>query len=85
MGDCFTYIVRCSDGTLYTGWTSNLARRMAAHNGLAGTGAKYTSSRRPVTLVYAERSATRREAMRREWEVKRLTREEKLLLIGWKK
>ena len=76
----YTYIVRCSDGSLYTGWTDHLAKRVAAHN--AGRGAKYTRSRRPVTLVYHETFATPQEAMSREWHLKRLTRAQKLALIG---
>lgn len=75
----YTYILACADGTLYTGWTTDLCRRVAAHN--AGKGAKYTRSRRPVTLRYAERCSTRERAMHREWEIKQLSREEKLQLI----
>ena len=77
--DSFTYIVECCDGTLYTGWTKDLERRITAHN--LGKGAKYTKSRRPVKLVYFEKFSCREEAMRREWEIKQLTREEKLKLI----
>ncbi len=76
----YTYIVRCADGSLYTGWTDDLEKRVAAHN--AGKGAKYTRSRRPVTLVYHEKFATPREAMSREWHLKRLTRAQKLALIA---
>lgn len=75
----FTYIVKCSDGTLYTGWTNDLDRRMKAHND--GKGAKYTKSRRPVVLAYFECFETKEEAMRREYEIKRLTRKEKMKLI----
>ena len=74
-----TYIVKCSDGTLYTGWTNDLDRRMKAHND--GKGAKYTKSRRPVVLAYFECFETKEEAMRREYEIKRLTRKEKMKLI----
>ena len=74
----YTYVLRCADGTLYTGWTTCLERRLAAHN--AGTGAKYTRSRRPVELYYFECFPTREEAMRREREIKRLRRREKLAL-----
>ena len=63
MAENYTYIVKCRDGTLYTGWTNDLTNRLLAHN--AGTGAKYTRSRRPVVLVYQERFATKEEAMRR--------------------
>lgn len=80
----FTYIVRCTDGTLYTGWTTNLVTRMAAHNGHGSSGAKYTKTRRPVTLVYAERHETKSNAMSREWHIKKMTRAEKMRLIGWK-
>ena len=75
----FTYILKCSDGSLYTGWTNDLERRVKAHN--AGKGAKYTKSRRPVELVYFESFSTKQEAMRREWEIKQLSRVEKCKLI----
>ena len=75
----FTYILKCSDGSLYTGWTNDLDRRVKAHN--AGKGAKYTKSRRPVELVYFEAFSTKQEAMRREWEIKQLSRVEKCKLI----
>ena len=75
----YAYILRCADGTLYTGWTNDLARRLKTHN--EGKGGKYTRSRLPVELVYAEEFATKEEAMRREWRLKRLPRAEKLRLI----
>lgn len=75
----YTYMLRCSDGSLYTGWTTHLEKRVLAHN--QGKGAKYTRARIPVTLVYYETFATKEEAMRREWEIKRLTRREKLGLL----
>ena len=75
-----TCIVRCSDGTLYTGWTNDLDKRVKAHN--EGKGAKYTRSRRPVSLAYFECFETKEQAMRREYEIKRFTREEKMKLIG---
>lgn len=75
----YTYIVKCKDGTLYTGWTNNLQKRMEDHN--AGKGAKYTKSRRPVELVYYECYETKEEAMKREYAIKRMTRTEKLKLI----
>lgn len=77
-----TYILRCADGSLYTGWTNDLQRRVEAHN--SGEGAKYTKSRLPVRLVYYEELETKKEAMRREWQIKHLTRAEKLLLIETK-
>lgn len=80
MAENYTYILRCRDGTLYTGWTNDLEKRLLAHN--AGTGAKYTRPRRPVTLVYAEACPTKEAAMRREWEIKQLTRIQKLRLIA---
>lgn len=79
----FTYIVRCSDGTLYTGWTNNLEKRIEEHN--KGKGAKYTRSRTPVALEYFETYETRQRAMKREYEIKQLTREEKLQLISQQK
>lgn len=75
----YVYLVRCSDGSLYAGWTTNLEQRVKAHN--EGRGAKYTRSRRPVSLVYSETFETRSEAQRREAALKRLTHREKLALI----
>ncbi len=77
--ECYTYIVECSDGTLYTGWTNDLQKRIQVHN--AGKGAKYTKSRTPVKLVYYESFSTKEEAMRREYEVKHYTRKEKEALF----
>lgn len=76
---CYTYIVKCHDNTLYTGWTTDLDKRMAAHN--SGKGAKYTKSRIPVELIYYEQFTDKREAMRREYAIKQLTRKEKECLI----
>lgn len=76
----YTYIVECNDKSLYTGWTTNLEERLAAHN--QGTGAKYTRSRRPVKLVYYEEFQTKEEAMKREYAIKQLTRKEKEALIS---
>lgn len=75
----YTYIVKCRDGSLYTGWTNNLEKRILAHN--EGKGAKYTKSRRPVTLVYYETFKTKEEAMSREYHIKRMSREEKEKLL----
>ena len=75
----YVYLLRCSDDTLYCGWTTNLEARLNAHN--SGRGAKYTRPRLPVELVYYESFEDRREAMSREWKIKRLSREEKLSLI----
>lgn len=76
----FTYLLLCADGSLYCGYTDDLDRRVAVHN--RGKGAKYTKSRLPVTLVYCETFPDRHGAMRREWEIKRLTRAEKERLIA---
>lgn len=76
----YTYIVQCSDGTYYTGWTNNLQNRVATHN--SGKGAKYTRARLPVQLVYYEEYATKSEAMKREYAIKRLSRKEKEKLIS---
>ena len=74
------YILRCSDDTLYTGWTNDINRRLAAHN--EGRGAKYTRGRRPVTLAYLEEFATKEEAMSREARIKKLSRAQKILLLN---
>lgn len=76
----YTYIVQCSDGSLYTGWTNNIEKRINDHN--SGRGAKYTKSRLPVVLTYYEEFKTKEEAMRREWEIKQLDRKAKLELIS---
>lgn len=75
----YVYIVKCNDNTLYTGWTSNIDERIRVHN--AGTGAKYTRGRLPVTLVYWEALATRSEALSREAAIKKMSRTEKLKMI----
>ena len=75
----YTYILRCKDDSLYTGWTNNLEKRIQNHN--AGKGAKYTKTRRPVKLVYYEEHETKNEAMSREYAIKQLTRKEKENLI----
>ena len=75
----YIYIVECADHTLYTGWTNNLEKRIQAHN--EGKGAKYTKSRRPVHLVYQEEFNTKAEAMKREYEIKQLSRQQKLELM----
>lgn len=76
----YVYILQCADGTLYTGWTTDLESRVAAHN--KGTGAKYTKPRIPVTLVYSEVFGSKSEALKRELEIKKLTRVQKLKLIN---
>ena len=78
----FAYLLQCADGTLYGGYTTDLQKRLAAHN--SGKGAKYTRSRLPVELVYWEECPTKEAAMSREWQLKHLTREKKLDLIAQK-
>jgi len=80
----YSYILRCADDTLYTGWTTDVLARIKAHN--AGTGAKYTRGRQPVELVYYEVCASKIEARKREWAIKQLTRKQKEALIQeWQK
>lgn len=76
----YTYILKCKDGSLYTGWTNNLDKRIADHN--AGKGAKYTKRRRPVELVYYESFDTKEDAMKREYEIKKMKRSEKIELLS---
>ena len=76
----YTYILKCGDGSLYTGWTNNLEKRIIDHN--TGKGAKYTRARLPVVLVYYEEFETKAEAMRREYAIKHMNREEKLELLA---
>ncbi len=76
---CYCYIVECSDGTYYTGWTTDPERRVKQHN--KGVGAKYTSTRRPVKLVYLETQSTRTDAMRRELAIKKMNRIQKSKLV----
>lgn len=75
----YTYILKCKDNTLYTGWTNNLEKRLEAHN--SGRGAKYTKARLPVELVYYEQFETKEEAMRREYAIKQMTRVQKENMI----
>jgi len=75
----YVYLLRCSDGSLYCGWTTDLDARLAAHS--SGKGAKYTRSRLPVFLVYSEMYTERRPALSREWHIKRLTKAEKEELV----
>jgi putative endonuclease len=76
-----TYIVQCSDGTLYTGSTHNLEHRLLQHNGQLKGGAKYTATRRPVTVLYCEVFPTHQQAAAREAQIKRLTRAQKYQLL----
>lgn len=75
----YTYILECSDGTLYTGWTNDIEKRVRAHN--EGKGAKYTKSRRPVRLVHVEEFESKIDAMKREYEIKQMSRRKKELLM----
>lgn len=74
----YVYILQCADGTLYTGWTTNLEKRIKNHNDKKG--AKYTRSRTPVSLYYYEEYETKNEALKREAEIKRMPRCKKILL-----
>lgn len=76
----FVYILRCADGTLYTGWTTDVEKRVETHN--SGNGAKYTRARRPVELVYVEEYDDKIEAQHRERAIKKLTRTKKEELIN---
>jgi len=81
----FVYILKCADGTLYTGYATDLDKRLLEHNGNAenkSAGAKYTRGRRPVKIIHFERFKTRSEAMKREFAIKQLRREEKEQLIN---
>ena len=75
----YVYMLRCRDGSLYTGWTNDLEKRLKAHN--SGVASKYTRTRLPAELVYFEEWESKEAAMSQEWHIKRLTREEKLKLI----
>jgi putative endonuclease len=76
----FVYIVECADQTLYTGWTTDVERRLKAHN--AGRGARYTRQHGPVRLVYVEEAPDRRAALKRELQIKRMSHLEKLQLVN---
>jgi putative endonuclease len=75
----FVYMLRCGDGSLYCGWTTDVSRRLAQHQ--AGTASRYTCTRLPVELAWSKAMSSRSEAMREEARVKRLTRAEKLVLL----
>ncbi len=76
----YVYMIECSDGSYYTGYTNDLKKRLAAHN--AGKGAKYTKSRRPVRLIYQENFDNKKDALKREYAIKQLARSEKETLIN---
>lgn len=75
----FVYMLRCKDGSLYTGWTNDLEHRLAMHN--SGRGAQYTRGRGPLELVYSEELPDKEAALRRECAIKKLRREQKLALL----
>lgn len=75
----YVYILECKDKSLYTGWTNDLEARLKAHN--SGIGAKYTRGRTPCTMVYYEEFETKQEAMKREYEIKHMSKEQKLSII----
>ncbi|NMB26794.1 MAG: GIY-YIG nuclease family protein [Tissierellia bacterium] len=77
---CYVYILECADKTLYTGWTVDLDNRLKTHN--AGKASKYTRSRLPVKLVYVENHNNKISAQKREWDIKQLSRKEKLKLLN---
>lgn len=76
------YLLQCADQSLYAGVTTDLARRLQQHNGQLAGGARYTKARRPVALVWSEACASRSDAQQREHELRRLSRKQKLALIG---
>lgn len=75
----YVYILECKDKSLYTGWTNDLEARLKAHN--SGTGAKYTRGRIPCTMIYYEEFETKQEAMKREYEIKHMSKAQKLSII----
>ena len=81
-GNWYLYILRCGDGTLYTGITNDVEKRLAAHR--AGKGAKYTRGRGPLELAYREECGTHSDALKREAQIKKLSREQKQILIASK-
>ncbi len=81
MGSWQVYIARCADGTLYTGIARDVEKRIAEHNTGKGAAANYTRARRPVVLVYQEAAADRSTASKREYQIKQLSRTEKLALV----
>lgn len=76
---CYAYVLKCADDTLYTGWTNDIEKRLKAHND--GKGGKYTRSRLPCKLFYYEEFEDKIKAQKREWEIKQLTRKQKLALV----
>ncbi len=80
----YVYILKCADGTFYTGITNDLAKRVETHN-TGKTAAKYTRALRPVKLVYSEKVKNRSAVLKREWEIKKMRRSGKMLLLSLKK
>jgi putative endonuclease len=80
MTEYFVYIVRCADGSLYTGWTTDLERRLNEHN--RGVASKYTRARLPLRLVYHEQMLSKSDALKREFAIKKLTRAQKKKLLA---
>ena len=78
---CFVYVLRCKDNSLYCGQTNNLEKRIKEHNDSKNISTKYTRGRRPVTLVYMEKVKTVSDALKREREIKKLSKEKKELLV----
>ncbi|WP_048571323.1 GIY-YIG nuclease family protein [Clostridium cylindrosporum] len=76
----YTYILECNDKSLYTGWTNDLSKRLSMH--LKGKASKYTRARLPVKIVYYEQFLDKKDAMKREYAIKKLTRKQKLKLIN---
>lgn len=85
MSQWYVYILKCADGTLYCGSTTDVKRRVLEHNGVGPKGAKYTKVRRPVVLMYTEPCLTRSDAGKREWEIKHLKRNEKQKMFDGKR
>lgn len=77
--DHFVYMLKCKDATLYTGYATNVEQRLRVHE--SGKGAKYTRGRGPLELVYTEKLASKGDALRREMQIKKLPREDKLALM----
>lgn len=75
----WVYILKCADGSLYTGWTTDVEKRLKAHN--AGVGARYTRGRRPVRVVWVKRCSSRSKSLQLEWVIKRLSRQQKQELV----
>mgnify|MGYP003638281657 CR=1 FL=1 len=81
----YVYIVECSDGTYYTGYTTDISRRVDEHNYSTKKAAKYTRSRRPVRLLYSETYASVSEALKREYKIKKLSKKQKITLVNTNK